>query len=121
MSNTAARTNQLRAAAAAIVENAGGADFINRERADQATSLKKYLFDTMYEQLMVEGKCSPITARKYIFEALGETLPPRNATPLPVQTLTFRATREELEAIRPAARARINVLLAEVRTKDVRY
>ncbi len=117
MSNTTERTVKLRATAAEIVRAAGGADFINRNRPGQATSLQKYLFSTMYEQLMTEGKCSPITARKFIFEALGETLPPRNAAPLPVQSITFRATQEELEAIRPAARARINALLAEVRAE----
>lgn len=116
--NIAVRTIELREAAAAIVEEAGGVDFINQCRPKQAEPLRKYLFTAMYEQLMIEGRCSPITARKFIFEALGETLPPRNATPLPVQSITFRATRKELEAIRPAARARINALLAEVRAKD---
>lgn len=112
-----ARTAKLREAATAIVEAVGGVDFINQCRPKQAAPLRKYLFTTMYERLMVEEKCSPITARKYLFEALGETLPPRNAIPLPVQTITFRATKAELEAIRPAARAKINALLAEARAK----
>lgn len=115
--NTAARTTELREAAAAIVEEAGGVEFINRKRPNQAAPLRKYLFTTMYEQLMTEEKCSPITARKYLFEALGETLPPRNAIPLPVQTITFRATKAERVAISKRARVCINALLAKVRAE----
>lgn len=115
--NAAARTTKLRETAAEIVKAAGGADFILHKRPGQAAVLQKELFDAIYEQLMVEGECNPRTARKYIFEALGLTRPPRNPIPLPVQTITFRATKAEEEAIRPAARAKINALLAEVRAK----
>lgn len=114
------KTEKLHIAAAAIVRKAGGEEFVNHPRRPPA--MQRNLLKTLVQRLVQDESCRPRTARRHIRAALG-LIDPIGAraqrSPLPVQSITFRATKAEKEVIRPAVRAYINGRLAEERAKDV--
>lgn len=97
--STHARTTELRDTAAEIISAA---------RANDSRAM-------LQRRLVAITDCAKSTAQRHINAALGVTPAIGRSPNRPVQTISFRATKAELEAIRPAARAKINALLAESR------
>lgn len=110
------KTKQLHIAAATIVKEVGGKEFVNHPGRPPA--MQRNLLHTLCDVLTQETNCADRTARRHIRAALG-LIDPIGAramrTPLPVQSINFRATKAEKEAIGPAVRAKINALLAKSR------
>ncbi len=113
------KTERLHIAAATIIKDAGGKEFVNRP--DRPAAMRRYLLRTLVRCLVQAENCRPQTARRHIRAALG-LISPIGAralrTPMPVQSVTFRATKSEEMTIRPEVRAFIKTKLAEVRAKS---
>ncbi len=114
------KTKQLHIAAAAIVRDAGGKEFINH--SGRPPAMQRNLLKTLVQCLVQNEVCRPRTARRHIRAALS-LIDPIGAramrAPLPVQSITFRATKAEELAIRPEVRVFINTRLTEERAKNV--
>lgn len=113
------KTEKLHIAAATIIKDAGGKEFLNHPGRPPAT--QRNLLKTLAQCLVQDESCRPQTARRHIRAALG-LIDPIGAralrTPMQVRSITFRATKSEEMTIRPEVRAFIKTKLAEVRAKS---